>query len=651
MSTRSMNMDELDIKILRHLSKKKIISNAEIELTLGITERTFRNRIKGINSVINSWGTKIINQHGIGYRFDNIPKDIKEKIDSIEMNVSLHPNTREGRINFIINYVLLSPVPVEKQKLQEHLFISDSTMYATMKDVKKYFSKFDIKILDLEGKYYLEGHDQSIRSCLSSFIKESKLIYRELMFQEQQGKMINKITRRILDNHSYSVSLSNYENLCIHLSILVQINQSVQKFVQHHTDSEYHQELGLYVTDEQVEIAEELRTEIMKYFDIIIHESEVLYIAIHLAGKERLDSLVEVNSRLGVKTDRIINQFLENIHKNWGLNFKNDKQLIHNLSLHISPLIIRIESDTQKKHELRSAIKEQLSFAHILAYELYDVMFTEMGKGVSEDEISYIALHLELALTRMHDGNIKQNVLVICDSGRGTSELLRSMITQQFTDHIKDLNVMSDSRNLLHTDIGKYDLILSTVGDIQHLKKKSHQTFKKVDNFLDKEFVKWLNDYFLTNKSDGLKDVILEPLFFNLETKKTKEMILEEVVSKISDHIPIDPNFLELVLEREERSSTDYGNMVALPHPSVPASPKTVISISVLNEPIKWGTRLIQVICLMAISEDSNYKELQKLYKVLIKFITSEESVGQLIKVPTYENLMKILLETENDYE
>jgi len=99
------------------------------------------------------------------------------------------------------------------------------------------------------------------------------------------------------------------------------------------------------------------------------------------------------------------------------------------------------------------------------------------------------------------------------------------------------------------------------------------------------------------------------------------------------------------VLEREDFFSTDYGNLVAFPHPTTVQTDETFISVTVLDKPIFWERNIVQVVLTVSISQvEDDQENLQKLYAVTANLITDEVSIKTLIENPNYKTLLSLLV-------
>lgn len=86
-----------------------------------------------------------------------------------------------------------------------------------------------------------------------------------------------------------------------------------------------------------------------------------------------------------------------------------------------------------------------------------------------------------------------------------------------------------------------------------------------------------------------------ENLFCGKIAAATKEEALASMCQTVAEYIPLPADFLDSVLAREEMGQTDFGNLMAIPHPSRIMGTEKFVSVAVLAKPIWWGHNDVQV--------------------------------------------------------
>ncbi|MMZ63839.1 putative licABCH operon regulator [compost metagenome] len=101
--------------------------------------------------------------------------------------------------------------------------------------------------------------------------------------------------------------------------------------------------------------------------------------------------------------------------------------------------------------------------------------------------------------------------------------------------------------------------------------------------------------------------------------------------------------FTGLVLEREHAASTAYGNLVAIPHPIIPQSTQTVWAICTLKQPMDWGGKPVQFVCLLSIQQGGSEPP-ARMYEQLIRLTDDSRMIQQLLSCQTYDEFAQILV-------
>lgn len=107
------------------------------------------------------------------------------------------------------------------------------------------------------------------------------------------------------------------------------------------------------------------------------------------------------------------------IEKVANIPFQADLNLQLALSLHLIPLVKRIQYGTFMHNPLKDEIKSKLIMAYELAVKACVVINQRFNCTLSEDEIAYFALHINLSLEQKKYNFHRNNILVVCSSGWG----------------------------------------------------------------------------------------------------------------------------------------------------------------------------------------------------------------------------------------
>ena len=150
-------------------------------------------------------------------------------------------------------------------------------------------------------------------------------------------------------------------------------------------------------------------------------------------------------------------------------------------------------------------------------------------------------------------------------------------------------------------------------------------------------------------KDDSNSEVIKyfsKELFLVDKEFDNKEQVLKFMCNNIKKIKDVPENLYSMVMKREKLAVTEFGNLVAIPHPYKAVCNETFVSICILKKPIIWDKKKVQFVFLMCI-EDNDEKDLRKFYQSTSKLLTNKSYIAELIKRKDFVILNKLLSEIE----
>ena len=117
---------------------------------------------------------------------------------------------------------------------------------------------------------------------------------------------------------------------------------------------------------------------------------------------------------------------------------------------------------------------------------------------------------------------------------------------------------------------------------------------------------------------------------------------------RIRNYRKVPRNFKELVLLREKKAVTEFGNLIAIPHPYRVCTDETFVCVALLKRPILWDKQKVQLVFLLSIEKNKN-RDLQKFYTLTSKMLTSKDYVKLLLHEKRYSTMMRIFKTIEDE--
>lgn len=186
------------------------------------------------------------------------------------------------------------------------------------------------------------------------------------------------------------------------------------------------------------------------------------------------------------------------------------------------------------------------------------------------------------------------------------------------------------------------DYVFTTV----HISSYVPVPILEIGSFLQDNDIDRVRKLFVRESKDFLQKYFKKELFFTDVEGKTKDEILKNLCRKVEQEKGLPETFTASVLKREELTPTDYGNLVALPHPERAFQERAFVAVAVLKEPIFWFRQKVQVVFLTAIGREED-ENLQQFYEATTDLILRPADVQNLIRHPDYDRLIQLLRRAE----
>jgi len=126
-----------------------------------------------------------------------------------------------------------------------------------------------------------------------------------------------------------------------------------------------------------------------------------------------------------------------------------------------------------------------------------------------------------------------------------------------------------------------------------------------------------------------------ELFFQNIEVEGKKELLT--LMSKKMEQMGfVTPEFFSTLWNREEKTTTCVGNMVAIPHGSMDEVNEPKISVANLKNPIEWyeGEKVSTVFLIAAkMNSDINIERTKRFYSDLISLVENKSFLEKFRKI------------------
>ena len=608
-------------EILSSLSADSYITAEALSKQLNVSEKTIRTKVKEINYELQKFNIKIESKPRYGYKLICDNYDSFKSIDLIS-NIN---NDMDYRIRIIFKYLIeLDSGYIKSDDICDSLDISKTTLTNILK-IMEYNLKYHNLKLERRPNYGIKliGNEFDIRNfIICNYLND--FLYENNMNDKLIGIIIN-----FLNKHEIKFSEINLENFIQYINVSINRIKN-NKFICN-SENDIIKDIA-----EEIKLSEELIKQIQNEIDIEFNDTEVLFIAIHIASKNLFSINENYNSVIQDKFSDIIDKMLDMVYKNLKIDLRNNFNLILLLNQHMIPLDIRIRYNIFQKNPMLNDIKNNYSLSFLLASESAAILKDYYNKDISEDEIGYLALLFQIGLEETVESINKMNILIVCGSGKTTSNLLVTKYRKEFNDYIENIYA-ADLIGLKDFDFSKVDYVFSTVP----INLKLPIPIVYISNFLKSDDIINVKNTFESLNRNIILDYYKEEMFTTDIKGDTKEEVIKNICEEIKKYKSIPDNFYELVMKREQLAETDIGNLVAIPHPIEVVTKDTFVYVAVLDKPILWQKNNVQVVFLISVS--NNNDDLKNFYEYTINFLLNENSVKKLIDNKTFDNLIFLI--------
>lgn len=543
------------------------------------------------------------------------------------------------REDWVQKYLIEEDKWIKSEYICEMLFISPSVLSQCLKTIRKSLAQYDLKLV--QKPHYgmkVEGREFNKRLCLSAIYMtyiDQREDFPGKQFNEEELEVINTITS-VLDNvlTRFEISMSevSVQNFIIDIFVLLKrvkqgtLLKATEKMV-----------IDISRWKESI-VAVEIAKEIKRQLDIELGDQEIVSLSIHLASKRIIRHYDESIHRIIQNFDvmQIVDNMLNNIAEQWHIDFTQDRELCSMLTLHLIPLEVRSRYNVVLQNPLTIKIKQQNILAYQLAVSACNQLVDYHGNNLSDEEISYIALHIELALLRKQIKE-KKNVLIMSGGGRGTSSILAYQIKELYNKYINEIK-MVDYIGIKKYDFSHVDLLITSAP----IKEELPISIIEVNYYLteqDKKKIKnYLDDQEIFHMSLHLEENLI---LRNINISKK-----EDVIAYMIQHTIKQEDLIEKMIENDYIGNYELENMVAVL--SCQANiPESKVIMAILEKPILWNKRKVQLIIMPIIGAHMNLQVLD-LFKELSLLVQNALYIKKIIKKQNYKDILDIFADIES---
>lgn len=663
-----LNENELLILQLFFHNPSEYLTSQEIGSRLGVSDKTTRKYLKELNEVMDDSLAEIKSVRGYGNHL--IIHDDKKFRSFYQENLIKNQSTTDPsdvtkpqeRRNYLLRNLFFENEVMYFQELLDEFYITETPLLHDIAAIKSLLKPFDLQLKNSKDKgLYLVGEEQNKRHFIMSYFLINQYQNNQKSF-EQIGLILKNVHLEeiliiVLDeyrNAHLTLNDTIILNVAIHIALaLMRVEHGYQ--INSSSCDEYLQD------SKEVQAAKNIIRRLEKSTGVTLPEEEIYNIALHLKNKQSLEYMLTSQN---IEESELRLQIIEGLRKleeQTGYPYSQDKILVDGLMTHFVPLILRIQNQGMIQNPFLEEIRKNYP-------ELFEKIIQSLSQialiqkeVLSDDEWAYIALHVIAAHERQVNRE-KTNVLVICATGLGSSQMIGARLKNELGSKINVQEIIS-YYEITEDKLVDIDLIISTIDvsntvfnvpivnvsvllneqDIQNINKMIAPIPKTTDAVEKKDS--------MVTRSLNIEEIIEEyfdaDLFIYSEKITTKQEALDALVTQsVAQDQSIDRVFLEnQLLLRESFSSVVFTENMAIPHPIEGVSNQSKVAVLLTPQGIRWdlGTSDIQLTLLLLPDRFGN-QQIELVSQALLPLLDCSDSVNKLAQAKSYQEFKKELI-------
>lgn len=433
---------------------------------LSLSKRTILRELDKLHELLGEQSALLETKAGYGVRFrgdEEQRKTFRELVGLSRQNPSgLSPTER---VNHLLTQLLTEQEPIKIFTFTQELDVTEATIGSDLNRCEVWLSENHIELVRKPGVgIYIEADEWRRRQALVAlFYQNTDENPREYdmppisgLYDREKLSRIRTLVDSAPDVREIFLSDRSYTAIVVHLYFIL---QRVEADCSIAVD-----DLAKMVEEDEeaTRLAARLLTMVQREFHVDIPPGELGYLATILQSAQ---GLKQFDDRYREQQARRIADKLMRITENkTGLIIGNNNAFYDALLRHLIPTISRLNMHMEIRNPMLDDIKKHYGELYELAKLGVSAIEEELGVGVPESEIGYIAIHLGVALEdrRMHLQR-RYKAIICCPSGIISAKLLSLRVEREFSD-IAIVDVIS-TMSLDYDDLRRQgaELIISTV--------------------------------------------------------------------------------------------------------------------------------------------------------------------------------------------
>lgn len=633
-----MQLKKNEIKIIQLLlASDNYISSYEIANSTGISRRRVRDEMRSVKDILASLHLNLLSKASQGYYIEGkSSQNLTEFQNIINNNIrgddSLIPTLPDERSNYILERLINSREFIKLETLADELVVSRATIANDLVSIKNEFKKYGLKF-NQKPNYgiYIGGPETGKRKCLVDNIFKNLNVsdmyfdFLDTYFNSPDYEII-----QILKEYAISISDISLIDFLISFSISA-ARISCGYLIGHQTEG-----FEDYQNRTEYFVAKKLALYAKEHFDVEFDEYEIQNITIQLICKRSTKGLTFIYNQDIIDLQ---NEILDKIKKQTLITF-DDEHFNKVFPLYLKYTLIR-----QKYGEkIRTPLYEDIQYDYPLSYYLAQIVSQVIKKHtkipLSRSEITNFTILFNNIINNKKYSQKK--VLLINCMGESIKTFINHFIEKELYDQL----VITKSIHYYEIEeenLDQYDLILSTAP----IHRQLPIPVISVNYIMSQDDIIRIKSYLFYLFNDEQMLYYFHPSFYQTHVPvKTLKGLATSFYQSIKSVYHLNDSKKNDMMNKNICSVHTFENQIGLLRLSRPLNSNNIISIIVLEEPMKVENQTFKIAILFSCADNQNVMY-NTLFSTLKNISENKEDLDKLISHIPYTEFLSILLKNK----
>lgn len=622
------------------------VDSSRLSEVFNVTSRTVRARVQRVN---NARGAYCIESSHKGYR----------AMRRCEGDVTATPDIYDGdgisprrRIKLELAELIRGVHPVSIYDLAEEHCVSDSTIRADLRKLASQINGHKLQLAYKRDIVSIEGAERDKRRLIGEIVSESEqgiagaiaLGVNELFFvlPFTSEELVQSLKESLAAHHLICTGFY-FDNVVLHLAISLSRMHSGKTMVDDSASETLSADQPAY------QVASDILLRFGDQMGLIPSNAEIGYAAWAIFANSSRAHVVGSGpsepEQLNDNDMRLAYQVVRPLEVAYDLEPFDDEFIIR-LSSHLHGMIRRLKSSMRVRNPLLEKTKVGYPLVYDMAVHLAGGIQHEVGLPVNEEEIAFLAFHIG----GYYESKRMDRNFVTCVFCYVPYQNLHHDFIDYFNSAFKGRAALIETCELpVSNVIEKQCDVVFTQTDVAAPRAMAVVKVGPMLSDQNKAIISRAVEEAYRMKrgrraASLLQRYLRRDLYRRNHPASDRNELIWDIVNDCRQKGLCDDNLYQAICDREEISSTAFGNQVAVPHSATPCSNQPFLYIVLNERPVRWGEQKVNIALLIGTTEEER-SSFRTVFENLLEVLSNPINASRLIGTQTYDEFVGMLVE------